>query len=116
LFFVKFQHAARMLVGDLPLVAVVERARLELVFYLSWYNLPFLMAALLHFLTASVRAGLSMRSFLTHFLNGPSTSTARSIEGCSGEVTIHQMPCLFRFHSYGPVSVILTEKYCVPYN
>ena len=40
MFFVKFQHAARMLVGDLPFVAVVERERLELVFYLSWYNLP----------------------------------------------------------------------------
>lgn len=35
LFFVKFQHAARMLVGDLPLVAVLERERLESSAFLS---------------------------------------------------------------------------------
>ena len=30
--------------------------------------------------------------------NGPSTSTARSREGHSGEVTLHQMPCHLSFH------------------
>jgi len=32
---VKFQHVARMLVGDLPLVAVLERERLESIAFLS---------------------------------------------------------------------------------
>ena len=60
------------------------------------------MAALLHLLTASVRAGLSLRSLLTHFLGGPSTSTARSIEGCAAEVSGHQMPSQFPLvHSCG---------------
>ncbi len=31
----------RIFAGDLPLVVLVENARPELVFYLSWYNLPF---------------------------------------------------------------------------
>ncbi len=65
------------------------------------------MAALLHFLTASVRAVLSMRSLLTHFLGGPSTSTARSIEGCSGEVTGHQLACHLSPH----IACLLTGRH-----
>ncbi len=53
------------------------------------------MAAVLHFLTASVRASLSLRSLLTYFLGGPSTSTASSIKGGEDEVTLHQMACHF---------------------
>src|SRR6266852_46071 len=65
------------------------------------------MAALLHFLTASVRAGLSLRSLLTHFLGGPSTSTARSIKGGEGEVTLHQMACHLSPH----IACLLTGRH-----
>ena len=64
------------------------------------------MAARLQFMTASVRAGLFLRSLLTHFLGGPSTSTARSIKGGEGEVTLHQIACRFSLH----IACLLTGR------
>src|ERR1700730_7969034 len=42
---------------------------------------------------SAVTTSTNVISFLTHFLNGRFTFTARSIEGCSGESTGHQLAC-----------------------
>jgi hypothetical protein len=69
LLYVTFQHTDRIFVGDLPLVVVVENAKLEFVFYLSSYNL--LLRAFPHS-KAQPAAFRAMTQMMRLALSGPS--------------------------------------------